>query len=261
MNDPAGINKPAADTGMRRADATADLMARPARPPEPPPPGPPEPPPSRHVDEMPDLMAKRRFDIVLSAAGLVALLPLLLLIALAVKLDSRGPVLFRQERVGRHGQPFRIHKFRTMVVGAEHMTQQHITAAGDERVTRVGCFLRRHKLDELPQLLDVWRGRMSLVGPRPQVPAQIARYSAADRDWLLATRPGITGLATLEFKDEHELLTEDEDPERTHTEQIMPAKLDYNREYYERLKRGQWTVWGDSKIILATLKALFSGKR
>ena len=259
MNDPAGINKPAADTGMRRADATADLMAKPARPPEPPPPGPPGPP--GHLDALPNLMAKRRFDIVASTAGLVALLPLLLLIALAVKLDSRGPVFFRQERAGRHGKPFRIHKFRTMVAGAEHMTQQHITAAGDERVTRVGHFLRRHKLDELPQLIDVWRGRMSLVGPRPQVPAQIARYSAADREWLLAIRPGITGLATLEFKDEHELLTEDEDPERTHTEQIMPAKLDYNREYYERLKRGQWTVWGDIKIILDTLTALFSRKR
>ena len=252
MNDPAGINKPAADTGMRRADTTADLMARPARPPDP--------PPSRHVDAMPDLMAKRRFDIVVSAAGLVALLPVLLLIALAVKLDSSGPVFFRQLRVGRHGKPFHIHKFRSMMAGAEHMTKQHITAARDERVTRVGRFLRRHKLDELPQLIDVWRGRMSLVGPRPQVPAQIARYPAADREWLLAIRPGITGLATLEFKDEHELLTQDEDPEITHTEQIMPAKLDYNREYYERLKRGQWTVWGDIKIILATLKALFLGK-
>ena len=251
MNDPAGINKPAADTGMRRADATADHMARPARPSKPPP---------GHTDAMPDLMAKRRFDIIASAAGLVALLPLLLLIALAVKLDSRGPVFFRQERVGRHGKPFHIHKFRSMMAGAEHMTKQHITAAGDERVTRVGHFLRRHKLDELPQLIDVWRGRMSLVGPRPQVPGQIAKYPAADREWLLAIRPGITGLATLEFKDEHELLTEDEDPERTHTEQIMPAKLDYNREYYERLKRGQWTVWGDLQIILETLKALFSRK-
>ena len=257
MNDPAGINKPAADTGMRRADATADLMTRPARPPEPSPPGPPGPP--RHIDAMPDLMAKRRFDIVASAAGLVALLPLLLLIALAVKLDSRGPVFFRQLRVGRHGKPFRIHKFRTMVEGAEHMTKQHI-AAEDERVTRAGCFLRRHKLDELPQLIDVLRGRMSLVGPRPQVPGQIAKYPAADREWLLAIRPGITGLATIEFKDEHEILTEDEDPERTYTEQIMPAKLDYNREYYERLKRGQWTVRGDIKIILDTLKALFSRK-
>ena len=237
---------------MRRADATADLMARPASPPKP--------PPSRHVDAMPGLMAKRRFDIVASAAGLVALLPVLLLIALAVKLDSRGPVFFRQKRAGRHGATFRIHKFRTMVEGAEHMTKQHITAAGDERVTRVGRFLRRHKLDELPQLIDVLRGRMSLVGPRPQVPAQIAKYPAADREWLLAIRPGITGPATLEFKDEHEILTEDEDSERTYTEQIMPAKLDYNREYYEHLKRGQRTVWGDIKIILDTLKALFLGK-
>ena len=253
MNDPAGINKPAADTGMRRADATADLMARPARPPKPP--GPPG-----HVDAMPDLMAKRRFDIAASAAGLVALLPVLLLIALAVKLDSRGPVFFRQERIGRHGKPFHIHKFRTMVKDAEHETKQHITAAGDKRVTCVGHFLRRHKLDELPQLIDVLWGRMSLVGPRPQVPEQIAKYSAADREWLLAVRPGITGLATLEFKDEHELLTEDEDLERTYTEQITPVKLNYNREYYERLKRGQQTVWGDIKIILATLQALFSRK-
>lgn len=225
MNDPAGINKPAADTDLRRAEKTVGLMA------------------------------KRWFDIVVSAAGLVALLPVLLLIALAVKLDSSGPVFFRQLRVGRHGETFRIHKFRTMVTDAEHMTERHITTAEDDRVTRVGRFLRRHKLDELPQLIDVLRGRMSLVGPRPQVPAQIAKYPAADREWLLAIRPGITGLATLEFKDEHEILTEDEDPERTYTEQIMPAKLAYNIEYLS-----QQSFWGDIKIILATLKALFLGK-
>jgi lipopolysaccharide/colanic/teichoic acid biosynthesis glycosyltransferase len=139
-------------------------------------------------------MAKRLFDWVLSSLGLLALSPLLLAIALLVKLDSPGPVFFRQERVGRYGKAFRIHKFRTMrhdPVGAG----PQITVGADARITRVGAFLRASKLDELAQLIDVWLGDMSLVGPRPEVPGYVAHYPAVFRDKVLSVRPGITVIA------------------------------------------------------------------
>lgn len=222
MQDPGAINKPATAKTGRRANPAAGLMA------------------------------KRLFDISASATGLVLLLPLLLLIALALKMESRGPVFFRQDRVGRYGQTFRIHKFRTMVADAERPTDRPIIQTRDERVTRLGHFLRRHKLDELPQLIDVLRGKMSLVGPRPQVPAQMELYHPTFRERLLAVRPGITGPATLEFKHEHQTLRQYEDAERAYIEKIMPAKLAYNIEYLS-----QQSFWGDIKIILATLKAVF----
>ena len=223
MRDPGAISKPArAKTGRRAAG----------------------------------LMAKRLFDISTSAMGLVLLLPLLLLIALAIKMESRGPVFFRQVRVGRYGETFRIHKFRTMVADAERPTDRPIIQTQDEHVTRLGHFLRRHKLDELPQLIDIVRGKMSLVGPRPQVPAQMELYHPTFRERLLAVRPGITGLATLEFKHEHKILRQYEDAERAYVEKIMPAKLAYNIEYLS-----QQSFWGDIKIILATLKAVFLDKQ
>ena len=227
MNDPVDLNKIVdADPGDCRAEAGRGLLA------------------------------KRLFDIFASATGLAVLMPALLLIALALKIDSRGPVFFRQIRVGRYGKEFRIHKFRTMVTGAEHMTERHITAAQDARVTRMGHLLRRYKLDELPQLIDVVRGSMSLVGPRPQVPAQIELYPLAIRKLILAVRPGITGLATLEFKHEHEILVRYEDAERAYIEKIMPAKLARNIEYLRRR-----SFWGDIKIILATLHVVFRGPK
>jgi lipopolysaccharide/colanic/teichoic acid biosynthesis glycosyltransferase len=169
-------------------------------------------------------LGKRAFDLLLSGLGLVLLSPLLLVIAIAIRIDSRGPVFYRQERIGRHGVPFRIHKFRTMRHDPQHGGPQ-ITVGDDARITRVGAFLRRTKLDELPQFIDVLRGRMSLVGPRPEVPRYVALYPAELRAQVLSVRPGITDLASIEFRDEAALLARASDPEREYVEVVMPRKL------------------------------------
>lgn len=167
---------------------------------------------------------KRLLDFTAAALGLLLLAPLFVLVALAIKLDSPGPVFFRQERVGRHGRVFRIFKFRTMAVTAPGSGPQ-ITAAGDQRVTRVGAFLRRSKLDELAQLIDVLRGTMSLVGPRPEVPRYVAQYTPEQRARLLSVRPGITDFASLRYRNEGELLAAAADPEREYLNVILPSKL------------------------------------
>ena len=182
-------------------------------------------------------MAKRSMDLLLSLLGLLVLAPLLLLIACWIKLDSRGPVFFRQERVGRFGVPFRIHKFRTMKDGAS-IDGPSITVGADARITRAGRWLRQSKLDELPQLIDVVQGRMSMVGPRPEVPRYVALYPAELRAKVLSVRPGITGLAQALYRS------------NCTQEQRVEADLRYTREA---------NVWLDLKIMLMTVKRL-SGK-
>lgn len=167
-------------------------------------------------------MAKRAFDLVGAVLALLLLSPLMLLVALWVKLDSPGAVFYRQERVGRFGVLFRIHKFRTMREGAGGL---QITVGEDPRITRAGRFLRRTRLDELPQFIDVLQGTMSLVGPRPEVPRYVALYPAALRDRALAVRPGLTDPASLAFIDEAGLLAAAADPEREYVDRILPAKL------------------------------------
>jgi lipopolysaccharide/colanic/teichoic acid biosynthesis glycosyltransferase len=167
-------------------------------------------------------MAKRAFDLVGAGLALLLLSPLMLLVALWIKLDSPGAVFYRQERVGRFGVPFRIHKFRTMREGAGGL---QITVGEDPRITRAGRFLRRTRLDELPQFIDVLQGTMSLVGPRPEVPRYVALYPAALRDRALAVRPGLTDPASLAFIDEAGLLAAAADPEREYVDRILPAKL------------------------------------
>jgi lipopolysaccharide/colanic/teichoic acid biosynthesis glycosyltransferase len=197
------------------------------------------------------LIAKRAFDVVCSAFGLVVLAPLLTVVAVLIVADSPGPVFFRQKRVGRHGELFRIHKFRTM----RHEPLQKglsITVGADPRVTRVGAVLRRYKLDELPQLIDVLRGSMSLVGPRPEVPEYVALYPERDRKIVLSVRPGITDRASLEFSDESALLSGADDPQRLYVEEILPKKLQQYREYVATR-----TLTGDIKIILRTLIKVF----
>jgi lipopolysaccharide/colanic/teichoic acid biosynthesis glycosyltransferase len=194
-------------------------------------------------------MAKRLFDIVLSAAGLVALSPLLLAIAAWIRLDSRGPVFFRQERIGRHGVPFRIHKFRTMVHGGQGAL---ITVGADRRITRAGAVLRRAKLDELPQLIDVLQGTMSLVGPRPEVPRYVALYPDAMRDKVLSVRPGITDVASLEYRDEGERLARAADPEHEYVHVVMPAKLQLAAHYVDHA-----SLAFDLRLILRTLKLVW----
>ena len=189
-------------------------------------------------------MAKRLFDLLLSSIGLLLLALLLLLIALLIKLDSPGPVMFRQERVGRFGKPFRIHKFRTM---RHEPTGQglQITVGADRRITRVGGFLRASKLDELPQLLDVWLGDMSLVGPRPEVPRYVAHYPAALREKVLSVRPGITDIASIEYRDESAVLARAADPEHAYVHEVLPHKLALAARYVERssLWLDVWLIW------------------
>lgn len=195
-------------------------------------------------------MPKRLFDLFFAVVGLCILSPLLLVLALAIRVESPGPVFFRQERVGQFGRTFRIHKFRTMVVNAERSGLQ-ITVGADRRVTRVGGFLRKYKLDELPQLLDVLKGDMSLVGPRPEVPRYVACYPDGVREAVLSVRPGITDRASIEFKDENIILGRAADAERAYIEEVLPIKLRFYSEYVR-----DRSLWGDIKIILATLTAL-----
>jgi lipopolysaccharide/colanic/teichoic acid biosynthesis glycosyltransferase len=195
-------------------------------------------------------VAKRLFDLVGAAVLLLLLAPLGLAVALWIKLDSPGPVFFRQERVGRHGVPFRIHKFRTMVADAASRGGA-LTVGADPRITRAGRWLRRTRLDELPQLIDVLQGTMSLVGPRPEVPRYVALYPPALRERALAVRPGITDPASLEFADEAERLARADDPEREYVERILPAKLQRAAEYAERA-----TLASDLVVLLRSLRVL-----
>lgn len=195
-------------------------------------------------------MSKRLFDLLLSSLGLLVLGPGLLLIALAVKLDSSGPVFFRQERVGRWGKPFRIHKFRTMRHDPQGSGLQ-ITVGADSRITRIGHLLRASKLDELPQLIDVWLGDMSLVGPRPEVPRYVAHYPAALREKVLSVRPGITDIASIEYRDESAVLARAKDPEHAYIHEVMPHKLALAASYVD-----QASVWLDVKLIWRTIRVI-----
>src|SRR5690625_1532767 len=198
-------------------------------------------------------MAKRSFDATAALLGILALAPLLLLIALLVRLTSRGPILFKQERVGLGGRSFLIYKFRTMRVQAEKSGQ--LTVGRDPRVTPVGQVLRDWKLDELPQLFNVLKGEMSLVGPRPEVPRYVARYDGEQRK-VLSVRPGITDLASIEFRDENALLAGRRNPELYYLERIMPRKLELNLEYVRRQH-----FWFDLRIIFLTVWRVISPRR
>lgn len=196
------------------------------------------------------MFAKRAFDLALALLGLLLLAPLLLLIALAIRLDSPGPALFRQERVGRHGTPFRIHKFRTMVADAPARGPA-ITVGDDARITRVGRWLRARRLDELPQLIDVLVGDMSLVGPRPEVPRYVALYPAALREAVLSVRPGLTDPASLAHLDEAERLARAADPEHEYVHVLLPAKLEHAAAYAR-----QASLASDMCVIARTLRHL-----
>jgi lipopolysaccharide/colanic/teichoic acid biosynthesis glycosyltransferase len=194
---------------------------------------------------------KRIFDVVVAVCGLALLAPLLVAAAAWIRLDSPGPALFRQERVGRGGKIFRIHKFRTMRDGAMSAGPA-ITVGADPRITRAGAFLRKHKLDELPQLIDVLRGEMSLVGPRPELARYVASYPPALRDKVLSVRPGITDPTSLEYRDESERLARAIDPEREYRDVVLPAKLRLSVHYVDTA-----TLGSDLRVIARTLKALF----
>lgn len=197
--------------------------------------------------------AKRAFDLALAAPALLVASPLLVALALWVRVDSPGPALFRQQRVGRGGRLFRIHKFRTMQAAGGDGPQ--VTAAGDARVTRAGRWLRATKLDELPQLIDVLLGDMSLVGPRPEVPRFMAQYPHDARRIILSVRPGITDRAAIEFRDEERLLAAAPDPEAAYVQRIMPVKQRYYLDYV-----AHHSLAGDLRILLDTVRALWMRK-
>ncbi len=170
-------------------------------------------------------------DVLLSFLGIVFLLPLLLLISIWIKIDSAGPILFNQQRVGRWGRDFFLHKLRTMQVNAEAKGQ--LTVGGrDPRITRAGYILRKYKLDELPQLFNVLKGEMSLVGPRPEVRRYVAEYKDEQLE-VLNVKPGITDYASIEFVNENDILSRAENPERAYIEEVMPAKLRLNRKFID----------------------------
>jgi lipopolysaccharide/colanic/teichoic acid biosynthesis glycosyltransferase len=196
-------------------------------------------------------MSKRVFDLFGSGIGLIFLFPAFLLIMLWIKLDSPGSIFFRQVRVGRFGEPFRIHKFRTMRVDAEQSGR--LTVGVDSRITRSGLFLRKYKLDELPQLIDVLIGRMSLVGPRPEVQEFIDYYPSAVRDKVLSVRPGITDWASIEMVDENQLLAGYDDPRQAYIDIVLPIKQRFYLAYVDQ--QGFIT---DIKIILSTILKVFS---
>jgi lipopolysaccharide/colanic/teichoic acid biosynthesis glycosyltransferase len=198
-------------------------------------------------------LAKRSFDLLCSTAGLIVLSPVLLGLAVAVRASDCGPAFFRQVRVGRRGVPFRIWKYRTMVVGADRLGPG-VTRGGDPRITRIGRLLRRTKLDELPQLFNVFTGDMTLVGPRPEVPRYVDQYTPAQRA-VLELKPGITDPATLAFRDEEELLRRADDMERFYLEQCVPRKIRMNLDYARRA-----TFWTDLGVVLRTLLPM-SGRR
>ncbi|MDY6991535.1 MAG: sugar transferase [Pseudomonadota bacterium] len=196
------------------------------------------------------MKAKRVFDLCCVLPGLILLSPLLLLIALWVKLDSPGPVFFCQIRIGQFGKPFKIIKFRTMYVLPQ--AGLNLTIGGDSRITRCGRFLRRYKLDEIPQLINVFKGEMSLVGPRPELPEYVALYPDNIRDYVLSVPVGITDYASIIFSNENELLANSEQPELDYVEKILPLKLAYHQ-YYVR----QHSLFLDILLILKTFKRVF----
>lgn len=194
-------------------------------------------------------MSKRLFDVVAASMGLLLLGPLLALVAIWIRLDSPGPALYRQQRVGRNGALFSIYKFRTMRcdggAGAE------LTVGRDHRITRAGHVLRAYKVDELPQLFNVVAGSMSLVGPRPEVPRYVACYPEAVRQEVLSVAPGITDWASIEYRQENAILGAASDPEQAYLDEVLPAKLAFCQRYVR-----ERSFWLDLRIIANTVTAL-----
>ena len=172
----------------------------------------------------------------------------MLIIAILIKIDSKGPIFFRQVRVTKNGREFKIFKYRTMRVGSDKYSQ--ITVGKDSRITKVGDFLRKYKLDEIPQLINVLIGDMSLVGPRPEVPKYVALYTEEQRE-ILKVRAGITDYASIEFSNENDILANETDPEKAYIEKIMPRKIELNKKYLSEI-----SVMTDIKIILLTIKKI-----
>lgn len=196
-------------------------------------------------------LLKRLLDITVALGGLLLLLPLFVLLAIAIKLDSPGPVFYRGVRIGQHGRPFRIFKFRSMVANAERIGGASVPDT-DPRITRIGLFLRKTKLDELPQLINVLKGEMSLVGPRPEVPQYVEMFTPEERA-ILSVKPGMTDWASLWDIDEGAILAGEPDPERAYQEKIRPEKIRLQLKYVR-----ERSLWTDLKILALTLWSVAS---
>ncbi len=195
-------------------------------------------------------MGKRLLDLLGSTVGLLIFSPILIILAIAIKLDSKGPVFYMQERIGKRGLPFKLFKFRSMYTGADK--KGLLTVGGkDNRVTKVGYFIRKYKFDEIPQFLNVFFGDMSLVGPRPEVKKYTDLYNAEQRE-VLNVKPGMTDYASIEYRNENDVLAASADPEKTYIEEIMPHKLELNKKYIS--EAGLFT---DIKILFITFKTIF----
>ncbi len=191
-------------------------------------------------------MIKRLFDIFFSLTGIIILFPIFIIISLLIILDSRGSIFYTQERIGKDEKPFKLYKFRTMKTDSD---KKGLLTIGnkDNRITKVGYYLRKSKIDELPQLLNVLIGNMSLVGPRPEVKKYTMMYSAEQKK-VLSVRPGITDFASIAYRNENELLAKCNNPEKTYIETIMPDKLKLNLKYIQ-----EQSLWTDVKIIIKTI--------
>lgn len=192
---------------------------------------------------------KRLIDLIMSALGIIVLSPVLLILVIAIKLDSPGPVFYRQVRVTRYGETFRIFKFRSMVSNADKIGTQ-VTVGNDSRITRVGKLIRKCRLDELCQLIDVFRGTMSFVGTRPEVPKYVAAYTPEMMATLLMPA-GVTSLASIMYKDEDELLAGAEDVDGTYVKKVLPGKM-----YYNLKGMKEFSFWGDIRLMFMTVFAV-----
>ena len=197
------------------------------------------------------LVAKRVFDVVVSAVMLLILAPVFLILAIAIKLDSEGPVFYRQIRITQYGQQFRIFKFRSMVSNADKIGTQ-VTVGNDSRITRVGKLIRKCRLDELCQLIDIFRGTMTFVGTRPEVPKYVAAYTPEMMATLLLPA-GVTSLASIMYKDEDELLADAEDVDKTYIEKVLPGKMRYNLDALRN-----FSIWSDIATMFRTVIAVLS---
>jgi lipopolysaccharide/colanic/teichoic acid biosynthesis glycosyltransferase len=198
------------------------------------------------------ILVKRVFDFIVSALGIVIFSPLLILTALLVKVDSPGPIFFKQQRMGKEFRPFWIYKFRTMRKSLEQ--GPNITIGNDPRITRIGRLLRQTKIDELPQLINILRGEMSFVGPRPEVPQYVQLYRK-EYQQILTVRPGLTDLASLKYRDEAALLANAENPEEEYVRRILPDKIKLARDYIQRA-----SFFYDLRLILETILRLVLGR-
>ena len=197
---------------------------------------------------------KRLFDITFSLVGLILSLPLFIFVAIRIKLDSEGPILYKGKRIGKFGKPFGIYKFRTMYIDADKVSTSPSAGDDDPRITKFGRFLRSSKFNELPQLINVLKGEMSFVGPRPEVQEEVELYTEEEKA-LLTVCPGITDYASIKFHNEGEILRGSPDPHQTYREKIRPEKIRLGLEYVRN-----HSFWIDFKILVKTLKTLFESK-